>query len=726
MIGAPGCGKSTWLKENNLNQFVLCADEIRLLYASPALMPNGKMGIVQKNVGKVWKTLFEILEQRMERGEFTIIDACPSKESDFSEYKKLAEKYRYRIYGVDFRSVPLEVCKKQNLMRDSYKHVPENVIENMYARFARHRVPNFVTIVKPEDFEKEVVFKDPMNLNEFSKVHIIGDIHSSWTPLNEFLKDGIQEDEFYIFVGDYFDRNNQAEEVYNFLKTSYMRKNVVLLEGNHERWVRMYAEGEEENIKSKDFLFDTKVQFDNFGADKAILRQISRKLSQVCYFTFGRGEYLACHGGIPQTGAFGLTAIAAKDFIDGVGKYEDAMEVAKAWEDLYRLTRFHLIHGHRNLDSLPMQVNSRVFNLEGKVEFGGELRILTIEKGEPMNKHTLVEIPNPSAFQKIVQLAEKQELTTNGASLLKFLSEAKGITFKIQPPPFSHISSFNFERDVFYKDKFDKIAEVPRGFFVNTGTGDVVCRGFKKFFNIGEIPNSEMSYLKTHFKYPLNVFTKYNGFLGLLGWDKTTERLFHTSKSASGSDFTVWFMQIFNEIANVGAIIHFMKDSNYCMAFEVIDPINDPHIIDYSASELVLLDIFEREVGNKKVPFEKLAPTSKLLGLTPKSRHCIIPDAEAFQSFFDKYSTDKSVKDIEGFVIEDMEGNMTKLKLPYYNFWKIMRRVKDTVAKGRQVNLSMLTTPESNLFYGWLKKQSREMLEKTDICTCRKLFEEQK
>ena len=32
--GAPGSGKSTWIKENNLEQYTLSADNIRLMYQS--------------------------------------------------------------------------------------------------------------------------------------------------------------------------------------------------------------------------------------------------------------------------------------------------------------------------------------------------------------------------------------------------------------------------------------------------------------------------------------------------------------------------------------------------------------------------------------------------------------------------------------------------------------------------------------------------------------------
>ena len=64
----------------------------------------------QENEKKVWNILFEILEHRMSRGDFTVIDATCSKTKDIQQYKDLAEHYRSRMYIVDFTDIPIEVC----------------------------------------------------------------------------------------------------------------------------------------------------------------------------------------------------------------------------------------------------------------------------------------------------------------------------------------------------------------------------------------------------------------------------------------------------------------------------------------------------------------------------------------------------------------------------------------------------------------------------------------
>lgn len=120
------------------------------------------------------------------------------------------------------------------------------------------------------------------------------------------------------------------------------------------------------------------------------------------------------------------------------------------------------------------------------------------------------------------------------------------------------------------------------------------------------------------------------------------------------------------------------------------------------------------------------------LGLTHKKKAYEFLN---WQEFFDwYYEAQKEGQEygqqegfeIEGFVIEDDRGYMTKLKLPYYNFWKQMREVAREVAKkGAVSNTAVLATPTANEFYGWLRKKydSGELRKlPKDICSLRRLF----
>ena len=87
--GSASCGKSTWIRQHGLQPYTLSADDIRLLCQSPVMLTDGTYGISQANDGVVWKTLFGILEIRMQRGDFTVIDATNSKTSEMNRYKEM-------------------------------------------------------------------------------------------------------------------------------------------------------------------------------------------------------------------------------------------------------------------------------------------------------------------------------------------------------------------------------------------------------------------------------------------------------------------------------------------------------------------------------------------------------------------------------------------------------------------------------------------------------------
>jgi predicted kinase len=104
--GAPASGKSTWIKENELEPYTISTDSLRLMYQSPVTTAEGDRKISQNNDKEVWNLLMELLERRMENGELVVIDATHYKSSLINRYKDLVSKYRYRVYVVDFSNVP--------------------------------------------------------------------------------------------------------------------------------------------------------------------------------------------------------------------------------------------------------------------------------------------------------------------------------------------------------------------------------------------------------------------------------------------------------------------------------------------------------------------------------------------------------------------------------------------------------------------------------------------
>ena len=242
--GAPASGKSTWIKENELEPYTISTDGLRLMYQSPVTTEEGDRAITQKNDKQVWNLLMELLERRMENGELVVIDATHYKSSLINRYKDLVSKYRYRVYVVDFSNVSEEELKRRNATR-GFRKVPDEVIEKMVVALAdTNEVKKQYKIVSPEEAITLINSPlEPFDANGYEKVVIFGDIHGCYDPLKEYFdKNPFNENYNYIFCGDYIDRGPQNKEVLEFLISLKGKKNCVFLEGNHEKWLRICSQ----------------------------------------------------------------------------------------------------------------------------------------------------------------------------------------------------------------------------------------------------------------------------------------------------------------------------------------------------------------------------------------------------------------------------------------------------------------------------------------------------
>ena len=389
--GAPGCGKSTFIEKWGLKPYTLCADSLRELFESPVMDDsNGRMCLSQWNDTRVWRLLFQLLEERMQRGELCVVDATHSRPKDFSKYKNLVEKYRYRCHCVTFDDIPIGTCLAQNRMRPEYKWVPESVIQAIYARMKAFPVPTYFKCVShlDDDAIRSIVddYK-PMDANQYSKVVVFGDIHGCWEPLREYF-DGhpFDKDALYVFTGDYVDRGVQNAEVMQWLLDHCLEPNVILLQGNHEKWLTEYANGDyDEEIrtgnrdlcKSMQFFEKTIPQLEGF--DRKRLRELCRRFRAVAYLSYDGKRYFINHAGIgfmPDS----IVKVKAETFIRGNGKYEDPVDEWFESHESERNPDLYQIHAHRNVAGVPMHASPHSFNLCEKVEFGGNMRILEITR----------------------------------------------------------------------------------------------------------------------------------------------------------------------------------------------------------------------------------------------------------------------------------------------------------------------------------------------------------
>lgn len=1046
--GSAGCGKSTWIEQNGLKPYTLSADDIRLLCQSPIMQVDGSPAISQANDNVVWKTLYNILEVRMQRGEFTVIDATNSKTSEINRYKNMCDTYRYRIYCVDFTDIPIEETKRRNANREPLKRVPESVIDKFYSRFTTQKIPAGVKVIKPD--ELNTIWYKMVDFSEYKKIHVFGDIHGCNTVLQEYFTNngGLKDDEFYLFTGDYTDRGCENVDVLKFLMSICEKKNVLLLEGNHECYhkdtevltkngwkllkdvdiendyvaqfninnniidfvkpiekitnyskklisiegydtkqmvtpnhdvvygnekikaanflhykeltqqkftlsgysndiaydiddnilkllvwivadgtivddrryivnstkrriqfklsredkinnltellnnmkikytikpvgnkredrkqpyvIRIYGDtarfycdnllngikcfplffrelnrrqailvleellktdatakslikiswssiektnvdiiqemcirngisctyklnnnnqGYNKNGKiysvtikpygtftsnqisvleveyndnvycltmpkgtlitrlegkvafsgnchlflyangcpspSKEFEFYTKKQLEASDIDNKSLRKFCRKFGQCAYFKYNDKVFFVSHGGIASI-PDNLTFMATEQMIKGVGTYKEC-EAVEATFTASTPDNYVQIHGHRNVKSLPIKSDDKNYNLEGKIEFGGHLRVVQINAD---GIHTF-ELQNTVFNPPEIVEERKDVMSSSVADVILQLRSNSLVTEK----KFDNISSFNFTRDAFEKKQWNDQTVTARGLYIDTEKAKVVARGYPKFFNVNERPETKLEMLQYKLQFPVTAYVKENGYLGIVSYNEYTDDLFITTKSNPEGCYAEWLKEmIYHKISpeNIEKIKSYIKENNVSFVFECVDMKNDPHIIEYSENRLYLLDVINNDIKFSKYEYPALCNIASQLGLTPKTKAYEITNWQDFYDWYydvlkEDYTYNGEV--IEGFVIEDSVGFMTKLKLTYYNFWKFMRGLShETLRSGNSRKTSALTTPLANEYFGWLKNKyaegkSGEMPK--DICSLRKMFYEE-
>ena len=722
--GAPGAGKSTWIEQNGLLPYTLSPDTLRVMHGSRELQADGRLAVArnQDTEKATWKTLFQMLEYRMSRGEFTVIDATASKTKDIKQYKDLADSYRYRMYVVDFTDIPLETCLVQNKMRHPDKWVPEEGIINIYSRFATQPVPAGVEVIKPNELEK--VLEKPIDLSAYKKVVFIGDIHGCYATLMQYsdFKNGLDPEVSYIFTGDFVDRGNQNVEVLRFLSSIMNKPNVCLLEGNHERWINDYGHGVP--AKSKEFEYKTKNQLvaANFTGRDA--RMLYRKVRQMSHFMYNGLEILACHAGIPCM-TTNLMYIPTHAFVHGVGAYGDYKTIAETWMTETKENQF-LVHGHRNVESDPVQIADRVFNLEGKVEFGGSLRIVELNQNLTWN---VIELEDYQPVDENLITEERKVETVEEA--ISYLRNNKFVNEKQLG---EGISSFNFTREAFYSANWNRQTVLARGLFIDTKENKIMARSYEKFFRINEVRETELAALKSRLQFPVKAYVKENGFLAIVSYDYKNDDLFIASKSTNKGDYVEYIKaQLEPYKENILDALRYYNEQHIPMTFvfECVDIDKDPHIIKYESSKLVLLDVIYNGLNFRSISYDTLTGLANKIGCPVKELAYEIKSWEEFRDLYmeaqdEDYQYNGNY--IEGFVFKDANGFMTKCKTGYYNFWKFMRGVADsTLRSGHYRRTGALQTAESNSFYGFCRKcfhddrdkETKSYPYKTDIISLR-------
>lgn len=249
----------------------------------------------------------------------------------------------------------------------------------------------------------------------------------------------------------------------------------------------------------------------------------------------------------------------------------------------------------------------------------------------------------------------------------------------VKEKKFNNISAFNFTPGAFYNQEWNELTTKARGLFIKwrkNGTPYILARGYEKFFE------AEVEKVDTYdIKFPVTGYTKYNGFLGILGYDRELDELVFCSKSevCRGEEqfYAYEFKRIFNLRVNsyllLNNIKNFMKENNVSILFEVLSK-NDKHIISRSElleDNIVLLGSVKNEVEFKELNFLTVKSVFEGSSIVIKDER--IRNIYSTAEFKGTIEAFQDMNSGEGYVFQDVAGHMWKVKTEYYKGWKYLR-----------------------------------------------------
>lgn len=286
---------------------------------------------------------------------------------------------------------------------------------------------------------------------------------------------------------------------------------------------------------------------------------------------------------------------------------------------------------------------------------------------------------NDTAFRPLDEVAED--------NLLNKMIENANVRVK-KVDGFDDLYSCNFTRDAFYNKKWDKYTSTARGLFLD-GHGNVKCRGYAKFFNIGENEETKQGVVARKFMYPVEVRTKENGFLGLIS--SIDGKLQFFSKGGK-TDYSALVKKAFYNafktsydglITTPESVRELLESLNVTMVCEVVDIENDKHIIPYKESCIYILDFIKNteQLTFASAEYDVFCSTVQYEGIGFKMPKYVtwLQNADEFNTFVAEHSDDMN----EGYVLRDHVNYMVKIKTNTYKRVKALRTALGNIISGK-------------------------------------------
>lgn len=602
LVGPPGSGKSTFCEK----------------------FP-GYTRISQDDLGAKYGALYE---QALAEGKDIIVDRMNFSQGQRSIFLHNARKKGY-FTQIVVAMEPPETCFDRIKARIGHPTLkPDNdkkILQALWFFKSRYERP----LAEEAD---EIIYlndKDDWYIRTVAyPALVVGDIHGCFDEFQKLPQTNIP----IISCGDVIDRGPKIWELLHWISQNRRRFYMVL--GNHEdkfiRWLignKVEAGYLEQTIKQAGTWWDeSKISTALFLMEFPWLIRID-----------GSSQFLVTHAGVNYYSEPERQDSFYLRYIRDDWWSEDP--------ECFRRYR-NIFFGH----CPKLETNDhRAICLDGGCAYGGTLKYAMIDEEGDWNMGQIESSFNCKADGDPCSILEPYE--------------AAVLAGRVEKKEKGSLILYTYSRSCQYDRDWTPITRQCRGIIFNKHTGAVVARPFEKFFNLGEMPETQLENL------PLNeqmtVTKKEDGSLIIMFWNPDSAAWDVCTKGSFISEQALFVKE--HILANLKIPEEFMK---YTLLWEYVSPKNRI-VMKYGYPQLKLLTAIETETGKElsdrevtKLIYETLLEENKnqrhYLGRTEvlpfKSPKEVVEALPAYQGS----------NLIEGFVIHFESGLRVKLKTEEY------------------------------------------------------------
>jgi len=696
--GAPGSGKTSLVHELGLEPLALGFDRFRELFAAPVFCfdadgaPSATLRVRSEVDRAAVDAAFAALEARMADGHTVVWDATSLPLRDQSDLVRRARRHGYRPFVVDVQGdVPFEELLRRNAQR-GVGALDEARLLEMWEAGRDKTAPQGVPVIAgtARDVQDALLLTHDLVLPpavHADRVVVVGDVHSCSAPLRQAVAELDAPGAHWVFAGDLFDRGPDPVGVWDLVHGLLAEGRATIVTGNHELNLRAVA-----NNTARAPFPDTRETRDALLAHGVMAGQqaafVDATVPLVLIPDAPRADgspsrpWLATHGGVSEEvrrrAVSSMLHVADAELVYGTGDRAHAYRGKTS----YDVASFELagrqLHGHRNgragdepVPAVRETPDGPVVCLEAGASTGGHVRVAVITKGSDTPElHEYadgVDAASAAHFSQMPWLRRKEP----ALPLLERMRASAHVT--VRPVEgWAGVVAANFTRQAFQEGAWDDVSVHARGLFMDSSTGEVLARGYEKFFHVGEEPGRSLAQWEDPVvtKYPVRAVKKYNGYLVLVA--SVHGRLAVFSKSGATPYAEAAERMLMDQLTQQGCeqLRGMLERTGVTAVFEALRS-DDPHPVNEPGPDrLVLLDAIrnqeafqtdDRMARNIARRFSLELAHDSVMGVAegPDEHGALIAAAEA-----DLH---------EGAVLVDAAGYRSKVKAAGYSARKAVR-----------------------------------------------------